>query len=269
MLRVAHLDSNALDNELGAFFWANFKALLPLVNGEYVEEWKLALDTLVFLFATKYSRIFRCSTTYGSRLSNLSFKCGRIALFVVTVFQSYLSKKLSHRIFNRDSGRNVKFYRVMLALYNVFDACNFCHFLSNWGNEYGENKVYYTLLQRLLDVRPARIRGEQSYYQSMIYSGLEYQNRQLLWNSVLELLNITVLPRAISRLTSKRRGKPVLERETDIEHCHLCGEFPTMPYRIFCCERLYCYVCFLKVLELRECQNCHNKQEIKGMPYYG
>lgn len=64
MSRVAQLDSIALDKELYGQFWSEFNAAFN--TSEHKEEWELALNTVVFMCATRFLPHYGSSCTYGS-----------------------------------------------------------------------------------------------------------------------------------------------------------------------------------------------------------
>lgn len=258
MLRVSRIDSGELDAELYEIIWTKFKSIIPLTTNQ--EEWRLFIDTLVFLFSARYSSFGGgITTTYGSHLSNLGFTCHKISLYLLSVFKRYFNNKLSNRYVSSF------IYKRIRTMFNLFELINFIHFIRN------SDTKYYTFLHRLLKIQSITLNTGSSFYENSIYSGLEYQNKQLLWNTTLELLNLTILPSTVQYLNYFRTKNNI--KETTLNNsknvvCCLCNEFPTNPYRIQCCQGIYCYICLLKSIEWKHCYKCNSNGELKGISYF-
>lgn len=258
MLRVSHIDSEELDTELYELIWTKFKSIIPLVRNQ--EEWRFFVDTLVFLFSSHYSSFGGgITTTYGSHLSNLGFTCHKVSLYLLSVFKRYFNNKLSNRC------SSSLLYKRIRTIINLLDLINFVHFIRN------SNTKYYTILHRILKVQPVNLDTGSSFYRNSIYSGLEYQNKQLLWNTTLELLNITILPSTTQYFNYFRRKNSISTTNSSTSKhvvCCLCNELPTNPYRIQCCQGIYCYLCLLKCIEWRHCYKCNESDNLKGISYF-
>lgn len=258
MLRVSHIDSEELDAELYELIWTKFKSIIPLTRNQ--DEWRFFVDTLVFLFSSHYSSFGSgITTTYGSHLSNLGFTCHRVSLYLLSVFKKYFNNKLS----NQYSSSSL--YRRIRTIFNLLDLINFIHFIRN------HNTKYYTILHRLLRVQSVSLNTGSSFYENSIYSGLEYQNKQLLWNTTLELLNLTILPSTVQYFNYfriKNNIDETIPSNSNNVVCCLCNEFPTNPYKIQCCQSVYCYLCLLKSIEWKHCYKCNKNGELKGISYF-
>lgn len=273
MLRVVQLDSDALDSELYEIIWSSIKGFFSVT--QYKEECKLLSDTLIFYFASKYMAVEGATSTYGSRLSDMSFKCGRGTLYAIMIMQQYLNKKLSRYLYDSTSLNErrrtqlLKFYRIVSVVYRQFDFINFCYFIGSFNNS-----NFPTLWSRLLNIESVANKNDlkTSFYEMTVYSGIEYQNRQLLWNALLELFTAVITPRTMAiLLSSTSESYKQNETKTTVVKfptCYLCKEFPTNPYKMSCCGSLYCYVCAIKSLEWRKCRKCGKTSELKANKIY-
>ncbi|CCC69593.1 hypothetical protein NCAS_0D00120 [Naumovozyma castellii] len=262
--RVAHLDSRSLDDELRKTFWKQLQSVFP--DSRFEDELKVVLDTLIFVCASKYIPMNGSTSTYGSRLSGTLFKARRRTLYLITILSGYARKKLSHLLFSTNGhALSQKCYRVLKILYDLFDFYNISLFLSS---PQGTGKKYLSPLHRILNVKSVSdITNPSTYYQETAMGATEYQNRQLLWNAILELFNNTLLTSSRFYLTNGSKKKKVV-RSGNKEVCHKCQNFPCNPYLISCCYNYYCYICSLKVLKRGECPVCKESYNLKFTPSY-
>lgn len=261
MLRVSHIDSGALDAEIYNILWNKFKTIIPLTRNK--PEWKLFIETLIFVFSTQYSQLGGgITTTYGSQLSNLGFRGRKSSMYILMVLKRYINERLANHYLDSP------LYKKIMTLFNILDLINLTHFIRNHGT------IYYSILQRILRIEPMSLDTGSSFYENTIYSGLEYENRQLLWNTILELLNSTILPNTIQYFhyfqlqNSHTEDNNNNKRNKDNKLCCRCNEFPTNPYRIMCCDGIYCYLCLLKSIEWKHCYNCNETKGLKGISYF-
>ncbi|CCF57364.1 hypothetical protein KAFR_0C03720 [Kazachstania africana CBS 2517] len=267
MFRTAQIDSNLLDNELYDILWSSVKENLDIANNK--EEWELLLNTVIFLFVTKISNVGKVSTTYGSRLSGISFTSNRRSLYVVSVLSKYLYKKISHYFYSasaENSNLKSRLYRWIETVSNTFDLLNFLNYISAMKNS---SKIYLTILHRVFDVKAMLNTSVPTFYENSINAGVEYQHRQLLWNAILELFNITLLSNNFLLMQARKTGGPttnVIKNGKSV--CPLCNEFPTNPYKILCCGKIYCYVCAVKSLEWKHCASCGSTSKLKAIALY-
>ncbi|QLG70201.1 hypothetical protein HG535_0A01390 [Zygotorulaspora mrakii] len=271
MLRVAQLDSAALDDEVRSIFWRDFQTNLPITRNK--EEYQLLLESLVFLFSSKLLA-GSFTNTYGSRLSGVSYTCKRRTLYLITTLSGYLESKLSHfvfsssnRIVTNNSDKLRKAFSYLTTVYSFFDVFLFAKFLSNLSS------TYLSPLHRLLGVSFSGSDSSAStFHDNTVYSQIEFQNRQLLWNAILELFNVTLLSNAkwfhrhYSSSSSTDQKHSVAS--SDDAHCPYCNQFPTNPYVISCCNSTFCYLCVVKVLEWSHCPRCDATANIKASPLY-
>ena len=271
MSRVAQLDSIALDKELYGQFWSEFNAAFN--TSEHKEEWELALNTVVFMCATRFLPHYGSSCTYGSALSGVAFQCRKRTLYVVTVLAGYVWKKITHIVFNGPHCGNqmmwLKLYKWVNLLYHGCDVTNFLRFLAAEGPN---ARAFLSPLYRAFNVHSTRLIRDGSaiaseFYSNSVFAGLEYQNRQLLWNALLELFSNTLLTKR-GLLTFVK--KPPRSRSTTTYKtvCPRCGGFPTNPYQIACCHANYCYVCVVKALEWSMCDACGSSGRLTASPVY-
>ncbi|EDO19060.1 hypothetical protein Kpol_2000p24 [Vanderwaltozyma polyspora DSM 70294] len=264
MSRVAVFDSLELDNELHDLYWREFKQNLNIRNNEH--EWEFLLNSIIFLFST-YKKGNNLTTTYALELtSNNLFNATKKTLFVITILKNYINKKLQHLIYNNSNESLLYLLHWFNKIYSLLDLINFLKFLSSFNNSH----LFISPIHRLLNVPITRTNLESSsdFYQNTVVSNLQFQNRQLLWNSILELFNMTLLNNSA---WLQRKFKPMKLKNkslTDSTICTRCDEFPSQPYRFQCCQSLYCYICTIKTLDLSICQNCGKDNNLKAVPLY-
>ncbi|QHS74060.1 ubiquitin-protein ligase peroxin 2 [Saccharomyces paradoxus] len=271
MSRVAQLDSIALDKELYGQFWSEFNAAFD--TNERKEEWELIVNSIVFMCATRFLPQFGSSCTYGSALSGVAFQCRKRTLYVVTVLAGYLWKKITHAVFNGSHGGNqmvwLKLYKWLNLLYHGCDVTNFLRFLTADG---AHARAFLSPLYRVFNVHSTRLVRDGSasvsdFYSNSVFAGLEYQNRQLLWNALLELFSKTLLTKR-GLLTFAKKQPRSRSGTFPKTVCPHCGGFPTNPYQIACCHANYCYVCVVKALEWSVCDACGTSGRLTALPVY-
>ncbi|AAS50677.1 ABL094Wp [Eremothecium gossypii ATCC 10895] len=250
MSRVAQLDSLALDSELHQGIWSEFQSQFKPVK--YIDEWQLLLHTLIYHFSTHTS--VAGVSTYGSQLSGVTYRTSKSTLFLVTVLVRYIHKKLSTLLVRREG--YAKLYRVAAKWYHCYDLANFLSFLAR--------PLFLSPIHRLFGIRCVRALDDPNFYLSTVYSGLEFQNRQLMWNALLELLNANFFN---SHFFSKR-SLVKNARPTGPEECAKCRDVPNNPYSTSCCGATYCYVCVLISLDIKFCNNCGNRGDFSAIPLY-
>lgn len=263
MSRVAQLDSVALDQELDHIVWNRFQKQFQVTN--YVEEWQFLVRSLVFLCGTRATGTVSAST-YGSRLSGVLYLCRRRTLFVSNILLQYLQRKLSNLYFNSSnvSERSVKMYRWLTTLYGILDLTTFLRFLLSEGNT-----KYLSLTNRLLGVvSSVDMLSSSSFYEDTVYAGLEYQNRQLLWNALLEVFNSTLLNTNSLIWDSTRRNRTKPQGIADERICPECNGFPVNPYKTSCCSANYCYICAMKTLARGHCVQCGKNKHLSVNQVY-
>ncbi|EJS43191.1 pex2p [Saccharomyces arboricola H-6] len=278
MSRVAQLDSIALDKELYGQFWSEFNGAFN--TDGYKEEWELVLKSVVFVCATRFLRQEGSSCTYGSALSGVAFQCRKRTLYVVTVLAGYVWKKITHCVFDGSQGARqvmwLKLYKWINMMYHGCDVTNFLRFLAAEGTEGAQGggaRSFLSPLYRVFNVYSTRLVDDGSasgFYSSSVFAGLEYQNRQLLWNALLELFSKTLLTRRGLLASAKRQGQRQRQRQRRESKtvCSHCDRFPTNPYEMACCRANYCYVCVVKALEWSMCDACGASKRLAAAPVY-
>ncbi|CAI4043431.1 hypothetical protein SKDZ_10G0100 [Saccharomyces kudriavzevii ZP591] len=271
MSRVAQLDSIALDKELYGQFWSEFNSAFS--TDRHKEEWELVVNSLVFLCAARFLPQHGSSSTYGSALSGVAFRCRKRSLYVVTVLAGYVWKKITHFVFDGSRGRRravwMKLYKWLNLLYHGCDVTNFLRFLAADG---AGARSFLSPLYRVFSIYSTRLVGDGSapisdFYSNSVFAGLEYQNRQLLWTALLELFSKTLLTKRGLLPFAKRPQRPRLGT-TSKTVCAHCSRFPTNPYQIACCHANYCYVCVVKALEWSVCDACGASKGLTAAPVY-
>lgn len=270
MSRVAQLDSTALDQEIHNVFWADFQSNINTLKNK--EEYKLLLDTLVFFCGSKFISRSKNTITYGSQLSGVSYRCRRSTLYLITIVSYYIEKKLSSLLFSSSPLETLnkqfflKLYKWLTSIYSTWDLINFAQFLLSINSN---NHTFLSPLHRALGVSSTTdTLNPINFYHNTVYAGIEFQNRQLLWNAILELFNATLLNNAKWFNRRPQKLTQAIEQNIDKVICPYCSEFPTNPYEISCCKAIYCYVCVAKSLEWSQCCNCNTTSELSAKPLY-
>lgn len=264
MSRVAQLDSQELSNELHNLMWNDFKNHLQ--PGKYKEELKLLLQTLIFYFGTKYSKPSKTTTTYESALSGIEFKCKKRTLYLITILVNYLNSKVSHLVFNSTSKLALRIYTFLSQIYINLDLLNSIHFLLSTSSN---TPTFLSPLHRLLGASSTTsMNSSTDFYQNTLYAGIEFQNRQLLWNAILELFNITLFNNARWFISTPKSNQNKQQLSKNRVHCPQCNEFPVNPYQITCCDAIYCYVCAVTAMNKSYCPNCDQKTNLTAKPLF-
>ncbi|AMD20979.1 HEL302Cp [Eremothecium sinecaudum] len=250
MSSVAQLDSLALDSELHESIWNEFQSHFKPINN--IDEWQLLIHTLVFYLSTHTN--LKGVSTYGSQLSGVTYQTTKSTLFLVSVLVQFLHKKFSSAILRGD--KFTKWYLMASKLYHCYDLFNFLQFLST--------PCFISPIHRLFNVTCTKALEESTFYTSTVYAGLEFQNRQLMWNTILELLNKNVLQlNYFSRQQLEKNETPTRQ-----DQCARCKELPVNPYSSSCCRSTYCYVCLIRNLDVMFCSNCGTKKTFTATPLY-
>ena len=289
MSRVAQLDSDILDNELHNLLVRDLNNVIVndndndssnndranmLTNLQNTDEWGLLCDTLIYLFMSHKSRNLITSKgsnieTYGTNLNGLVYKSPlRMALYLSNVLSKYLLSKLDKRFLLSNTGTTafnfvIRYYRIILS---IAELLNFSNFIVT-GN-------YTSLLNRILKLRI--VNNYTNNNSSLQFSNqnrlvsMDVQNRQLLWNAVLELLNVTILlPNSrylFNSWQTKKSNNTQIITEDNI--CPYCNEPVSNPYIINCCNKIYCYWCVCKILEWKHCSSCNKTGNLQAKPLY-
>ncbi|QLL31278.1 hypothetical protein HG536_0B01400 [Torulaspora globosa] len=268
MSRVAQLDSTALDQELHSLFRTELSQNLDIHKNE--EEWHFVLDTLVFFFGSKFFQKAHQTKTYGSELSGVTYNCKRRTLYIVAILSSYLGSKISKKVYSTTDGtvwsRLKPLYVYLSHFYSAADLVNFACFLLSTGQS---DFKYLTPIHRLLGASSSTdTYNPVSFYHNTVYAGIEFQNRQLLWNAILEFFNATLLNNA--RWLNGRRQRPSTTKMSAQlpEICARCQELPTNPFQIQCCQANYCYVCVIRAIDSKCCDNCSSSTNLRAEPIY-
>lgn len=268
MSRVAQLDSTALDQELHGLFRTELAQNLDIHANE--QEWHLLLDTLVFFFGAKLATASGQTTTYGSKLSGVTYNCKRRTLYLIAILSNYLESRISQKIYSSTNSllwRRLKtLYEYLNRIYSAVDLLNFARFLLSTGHN--DTKYLSPLHWFLSASSVTETHNPASFYHNTVYAGIEFQNRQLLWNAILEFFNATLLNNA--KWLNGRRQKPdkIIDSTKQPGLCAKCQEFPTNPYQMLCCHANFCYVCVIKTIDGGICDNCNSSSDLRAEPIY-
>ncbi|ODQ80306.1 hypothetical protein BABINDRAFT_35362 [Babjeviella inositovora NRRL Y-12698] len=293
--RVNQLDSVILDNELFDLVHEQlvsvFQHWQPQWKTSYGKEIRLGLRLLLFK-----NTVWDNSQLYGMKVQNLrmssssALRTRKLALLVLilgeygwNVFQSYLfaldlelpteTRKTKWTVLKRNVVRLLLRHRDRILasskLYSILSMLNFVAFLVN-----GE---YISLKYRLLGLKIYKpVHQDLLKFQGSNVS-FEFQNRQLVWNTLTEFLIFTLPMLQLHKLktsllflslTPKASAAPLLAHLPE-KRCVICyhtyqtrrlqmnasqeddaGWFlVTNPYTTNC-GHTYCYLCVLTKLEL-------------------
>lgn len=290
MSRVAQLDSNILDSELHNLLIRDLNNVITtendnnderasiLTNLQNTDEWGLLCDTLIYIFISRRPRkqtTLKSSNieTYGTNLNGLIYKSPlRMALYLSTVLSKYLLLKLDKRLLLSNTGTTrfnliMRYYRMMVSMAELL---NFSNFIVT-GN-------YTSLLNRILRLKIVdNYNSNTNTNTSLQFSNqnrlmsMDVQNRQLLWNAVLELLNVTILlPNSRYLFNSWQTKKIDNTQKYSIDDtiCPYCNEPVSNPYTINCCNKIYCYWCVCKILEWKHCSSCNKTGNLQAKSLY-
>lgn len=267
MSRVAQLDSTALDQELHSLFRTELSQNLDIHKNE--EEWHFILDTLLFLFGSRFNQKAQQTTTYGSQLSGVTYNCTRRTLYIVAILSNYLGSRVSKKVYSADGSvwsRFRRLYEYLSHIYSAVDLINFAYFLLSTGQN---DSKYLTPIHRVLGASAStETHNPVNFYHNTVYAGIEFQNRQLLWNAILEFFNATLLNNA--RWLNGRRQRPSTTGTStqSPETCARCKELPTNPFQLQCCQANYCYVCVVRAIDSKYCDNCNSSTNLRAEPIY-
>lgn len=298
---MSQLDADILDSELVSLLKQQLSSISHLHRGWWTYElqpelWSLLLNLIVFRLT-----VWKKGTSYGLGLQNLqlsNFKNGQIigyskrtALLAViigdylfTKFQSYLysvdeadvanAEKSSFTLFSAIKrfilANRTKILTSVSSTLRVLNLVNFTLFLVSGR--------YSTLLHRVLGISLTPVVSDLLKFNGSNVN-FEFQNRQLVWNTMTEFL-VFILPllqlRKLRRMTSKmllpyrKKAKSKSQDEEifssaysnlPISQCAIChnnsekrarslgktpsslSSFPVTNPHITNCGHIYCYIC--------------------------
>ncbi|KAJ9106506.1 hypothetical protein QFC19_003236 [Naganishia cerealis] len=298
--RVSQLDADILDSELVSLLKQQLSSISHLHRGWWTYElqpelWSLLLNLVVFRLT-----VWKKGTSYGLGLQNLqlsNFKNGKIigyskrtALLAViigdylfTKFQSYLysvdeadvadAEKSSFALFGTVKRliltNRTKILTSVSSSLRVLNLVNFTLFLISGR--------YSTLIHRVLGISLTPVVSDLLKFNGSNVN-FEFQNRQLVWNTMTEFL-VFILPllqlKKLRRMSSKmllpyrKKAKKSQDEETfssaysnlPISQCAIChnnsekrarslgktpsslSSFPITNPHVTNCGHIYCYIC--------------------------
>lgn len=297
---MSQLDADILDSELVSLLKQQLSSISHLHRGWWTYElqpelWSLLLNLVVFRLT-----VWKKGTSYGLGLQNLqlsNFKNGKIigyskrtALLAViigdylfTKFQSYLysvdeadvadAEKSSFALFGTVKRliltNRTKILTSVSSSLRVLNLVNFTLFLISGR--------YSTLIHRVLGISLTPVVSDLLKFNGSNVN-FEFQNRQLVWNTMTEFL-VFILPllqlKKLRRMTSKmllpyrKKAKKSQDEETfssaysnlPISQCAIChnnsekrarslgktpsslSSFPITNPHVTNCGHVYCYIC--------------------------
>ena len=281
MSRVGLFYARLLDDELSRVLQTQTQNALGMPLGGAAQ---LVWDTA--LFAARTIGTQNSCATYGAQLSGVQFSASRRLLYVCAVLLRHAAT-LAQSWLAQGHGQLL---RKLRAIFAAADLADFLCFLAAPQNGAAQ---YLGVAYRLLRVRaqlalPSGAAGG-GYTEQTRLASLDFENRQLLWNAMLELLNTVALPNS-RRIYMAVRGTRAsgasgasaisaganvpganaisASGANEICVCALCAEQPCNPYKLRCCGALYCYACACKALEWRTCAVCAHTSDLSAVPLY-
>lgn len=274
--RVLQLDGKLLDNEIfsslsqrihAAFGSSSLPVKVQRFATDHADELDLALKLALFKVT-----VWDKSTTYGLALQNLRLTDGtgstvsklRRLLLLVTILTRYLYGKFESLAY-RDEPVATKLIPNLQKVYSVLNLANFVAFLVRGR--------YSTLTNRLLGLTYAPLSNRQvSIASNPETISYEFQDRQLVWNTLTEFLAFTLpmisMPNLVRNLKRLLRIRPKSSDDTGMLKflpeccCPICYQtaqnkspnvsvednLVTNPY-ITSCGHIYCYYCISNKLD--------------------
>lgn len=224
----------------------NLPPIVQRIKANYQPEIKLFIRVLLFKLL-----IWDKSTTYGFILQNLKLKLNKFNKLglLLAVILIYLNRKFESYIYGSGDDDNSNFRSVYLE-------------------QVKPRVEKYKPLMKLLVTLRFLLNGKQTNFTHSIlgirYEKLqnftngvsisnpesisyEFQNRQLIWNGVTELLKVAkIWDLPILRKNSKRSIDKTAMSQLNMGKCPICFEGACNPIEIKPCGDIYCYVCFMK-----------------------
>lgn len=292
--RVLQVDSGLLDdqvddillNKLNEIFNDNsLPRNFQRFTTKFNEEIKLSLKLILYkLF------IIDRSTTYGLQLQNLKLvsnnslnKLTKIAklLLLSKIISSYLDKKLNQLVYDDDEMDQLRFNNPklysLIKQYNekispILDKLNKLTSLFNtiifliFGD-------YISIFNRLFNIRYEKVNeltvSFASNPQSISY---EFQDRQLIWNTITEVLsnislpNISNLRKYITKNDGNNNDNSLNNNYKHLpeRYCAICfkedevleNSLITNAYKLDNCGHIYCYLCLMRESKPWNCLRC-------------
>ncbi|CUS25101.1 LAQU0S27e00122g1_1 [Lachancea quebecensis] len=251
---VSKIDAKKLDSDLHSQLWNLYDTeLKPTANRE---ELRFLLKSLAFHFSSKSNG--RQTTTYGSALTGTSFQAAKLTLFLADIAMPYLTEKVQSLLYKSDN-KYLPVARTIEKLVSIWSISTFVQLLS------GSEKSYLSIFHKLLRISTSNFTQSQ-FYQGTITASMEFQNSQLLYNALLQLLNTQVSQsKVIQRFLRSSNKKP--QRGINPNDCPYCNETPNIPFKTSCCKKILCYLCVVKTLEFNNCAGC-NTTNFQASPLY-
>ncbi|KAG7759110.1 hypothetical protein KL911_000247 [Ogataea haglerorum] len=299
--RVLQVDAKLLDNEIfdilsrqlnEAISNPKLPRFFQILNSRYADELRLALELFVFKVT-----VWNKNSSYGLLLQNLVMSDGgdrrrntkselsrlkKTALLSFLIL-SYLYKKLESHLYSLDEDDEedrtklhqflhkimAKLQRLLPALQKWYAGLSLANFLA-----FLVHGQYPSLINRVLRIRYKPLVSTQvSFASNPETISYEFQDRQLVWNTLTEflvfimpMLSMSKLSKSVMRLlqTDQRlEEKETIYRFLPERCCAICyqnttraGETDasidehliTNPFETSC-GHVYCYVCLMAKLE--------------------
>ncbi|CDK29977.1 unnamed protein product [Kuraishia capsulata CBS 1993] len=253
--RVIQLDSQLLDDELGSLLNKQLDDSISILKlSQWKDEFQLGLSLLLFRLTT-----WRGST-YGLKLHNLALMGSKNGLglkkkifLLGLILGKYGYSKFNSYLYRENGKEKVKeAIEKLTKLYQLLDFYNFVSFLV--GGRFPN--LAYRISQ--IELKKTKLVQEQSETISF-----EFQNRQLIWNTLTEFLmfimpklNLSYFLKSDAKIDPNLRflpervclicySKDSNEKKDDSLDNHLV----TNPHETNC-GHVYCYTCICNQLEL-------------------
>lgn len=239
---------------MSCFKQQNLPRFLNLMRNNNADELKLLVKLLIFKFT-----VWNTGSSYGMALQNLKItgKSVQIKKLVLLglIVGNYSLKKLESYIYStEEDSKTVEFLkRHLIKLQNMFKTLSFVNFLL-----FLVQGQFPTLVSRFLNFTLSKLSVNSISMNDTENISYEFQNRQLVWNTLTEFLIFIIPMLKISNFHRFFRNKTtesdsVLIDKKPLNRCAICIQEKrdihiTTPYMTNC-SHVYCYICIMTKLE--------------------
>lgn len=274
--RVIKLDSTALDESIFGMLGEQLKHMLSSkqlprslqrIQTHHSDEISLALKLLIFKL-TMWNR----NSSYGLTLQNLKMAhitTSKKIILLGILLGGYISRKVSSLLFSSESKHTAVFLfkKLSISISRLLDVCslaNYLHFLVSGR--------FPTIIYRLLGIgfSPINIHTSVGGFSSGDSISYEFQNRQLVWNTLTEFIIFIVplitVPKSIKTMLKANQTTSDYTFYSGLQrnYCAICYEnsgnladsLITNPYMASPCNHIYCYICILERFSAQGEWNC-------------
>lgn len=234
---------------------------VQMVKTAFADEIKLALRIVLFKLL-----VWDRSTTYGFMMQGLRLRVSKLSKLglAVAILLGYFHEKWESFVYGEGTREGTgeqarRFYLVTLKPFverysPLLQLALTLRFLLNGK----QSNLTHTLLGIGYEAQSPLSRGGLSDPESVSY---EFQNRQLVWNCVSEVLKVLRVWDLVALRGRQfgRGGSSATSNGMHAGRCSSCGDEPTNAVVATPCGDVYCYVCYMKRMtnDVRRCVSCN------------